>query len=431
MNEQKRELAHPRDQIVMIMERIYGYGMTTTSGGNLSIRDGNGDIWISPAGFDKGSLMPPDVVCVHPDGSITGIHKPSSELPFHRAIYEARPDVGAILHAHPAALVSFSVVRKVPDTRILPTARLICGEVGYAPYDLPGSAALGEKIARVFGDGFNTVLLENHGIACAGQSLLEAFQRFETLDFCARLIIESGRIGAPHNLSDEQLSFIKGTSHLLPEFDPPVASSREREMRASMSRLIGRAYDQMLFTSTEGTFSARLDPESFLITPYGIDRKDLRAQDIVLIHRGTRERGKVPSRSVLLHEKIFARHPEVNAVLIAHPPNVMAFGVAHVKFDSRTIPESYVMLRDVPLLKFGMQYTEREKMAELIGPATPIAIIENDCVIVTGRTLLEAYDRLEVAEFSAKAIIAARSVGPVVPISDEQVAELKSAFGIG
>jgi L-fuculose-phosphate aldolase len=430
MIDQKRELLHPRDQIVMIMQRIYGYGMTTTSGGNLSIRDENGDIWISPAGFDKGSLSPQDVVCVHPDGKVSGIHKPSSELPFHRAIYDARSDAHAILHAHPPALVSFSVVRTVPDTRILPTARMVCGEVGYAPYDLPGSSALGDKIAKVFGEGYNTVLLENHGIACTGDSLFEAFQRFETLDFCARLILESGRIGTPHNLAEEQLSFIKGTSHLLPEFDPPAASSRERELRSSMSGLISRAYDQMLFTSTEGTFSARLGRDAFLITPYGVDRKYLAPSDIVLIHRGMRERTRVPSRSVLLHEKIYARHPEVNAVIIAHPPNVMAFGVAHVKFDSRTIPESYVMLRDVPLLKFGMQYTEREKMAELIGPSTPIVIIENDCVMVVGKTLLEAYDRLEVAEFSAKAIIAARSVGPVSPISDEQVVELKAAFGI-
>ena len=430
MNEQKRALLHPRDQIVMIMQRIYGYGMTTTSGGNLSIRDENGDIWISPAGYDKGSLSPHDVVCVHPDGKVSGVHKPSSELPFHTAIYEARPDVRAILHAHPPALVSFSLVRTVPDTRILPTARMLCGEVGYAPYDVPGSSALGDKIAKVFGEGYNTVLLENHGIACAGVSLFEAFQRFETLDFCARLIVESGRIGTPHNLAEDQLSFIKGTSHLLPEFDPPAASSRERELRSTMSLLISRAYEQMLFTSTEGTFSARLDREAFLITPYGADRKYIEASDIVLIHRGMRERGKVPSRSVLLHEKIYARHPDLNAVIIAHPPHVMAFGVAHVKFDSRTIPESYIMLRDVPLLKFGMQYTEREKMAELIGPDTPIAIIENDCVIVTGLTLLEAYDRLEVAEFSAKAIISARSIGPISPISDTQVAELKAAFGI-
>jgi L-fuculose-phosphate aldolase len=65
------------------MERIYGYRMTTTSGGNLSLLDDNGDIWITPAGVDKGSLTRFDIVCVKPDGTIAGNHKPSSEYPFH------------------------------------------------------------------------------------------------------------------------------------------------------------------------------------------------------------------------------------------------------------------------------------------------------------------------------------------------------------
>ncbi|MDX9938927.1 MAG: class II aldolase/adducin family protein, partial [Sphaerochaetaceae bacterium] len=94
-------LLHPADQLVMIMDRIYRRGMTTTSGGNLSIRDEAGCVWITPAGIDKGSLTRQDIVCVLPDGTVKGAHKGSSELPFHLAIYEARPDLHAILHAHP------------------------------------------------------------------------------------------------------------------------------------------------------------------------------------------------------------------------------------------------------------------------------------------------------------------------------------------
>ena len=247
---QNRDLVHPRDRIVEIMQRIYGYSMTTTSGGNLSIRDENGDIWISPAGTDKGSLAPHDIVCVHPDGSTTGPHRPSSEYPFHKAVYDERPDVKAIVHAHPPALVAFSLAGEVPDTRILPKARLICGEVGFAPYELPGSEELGRSIASVFSRGHDTVVLENHGIVCSGATLFEAFQRFETLDFCARLSIKARRVGTPHALSEEQLAFIKGDSHLVPEFETEPASSRERELRTAMVRLIRRAYDQMLFTST-------------------------------------------------------------------------------------------------------------------------------------------------------------------------------------
>ena len=105
------EMLHPADQIVMIMNRIYHNGMTTMSGGNLSIMDDDGVMWISPSGIDKGSLRREDIMRVLPDGSIEGRHKPSSEYPFHRAIYKARPDLKAVLHAHPPTLVAFSVVR--------------------------------------------------------------------------------------------------------------------------------------------------------------------------------------------------------------------------------------------------------------------------------------------------------------------------------
>ena len=88
---------HPADQLVMLMDRIYSYGMTTTSGGNLSILDDNGDIWITPGGIDKGTLTRADIIQVKPDGTVIGIHKPSSEFPVHERIYRARPDIKGIL----------------------------------------------------------------------------------------------------------------------------------------------------------------------------------------------------------------------------------------------------------------------------------------------------------------------------------------------
>ena len=201
----KFNMMHPADQIVTIMDRIYNYGMTTTSGGNLSIRDENGDVWISPSGVDKGTLRREDIVCVKPDGTIIGIHKPSVELPFHLDAYKIRPDVNAVLHAHPPALVSFSIVRKIPNTNIIPNASLICGEIQIAPYAVPGSAKLGENIANVFKKGVNVVMMENHGVVIAGKDLFSAFMSFETLDFCARLEINAARLGTPKPLSDKYI----------------------------------------------------------------------------------------------------------------------------------------------------------------------------------------------------------------------------------
>src|SRR5215469_5755203 len=77
---------HPRDEILQSMERIYRYRMTTTSGGNLSIQEAPGDLWITPARLDKGALRRDDIVCVKPDGRIEGTRKPSSELPIHQDI---------------------------------------------------------------------------------------------------------------------------------------------------------------------------------------------------------------------------------------------------------------------------------------------------------------------------------------------------------
>src|SRR6476646_446944 len=96
---------HPRDEILQAIGRIYRYRMTTTSGGNLSIREENGDIWITPARVDKSALTRDDIVLVRVDGSWEGRRQPSSELPLHLAIYRARPDLYGIVHAHPTALV--------------------------------------------------------------------------------------------------------------------------------------------------------------------------------------------------------------------------------------------------------------------------------------------------------------------------------------
>lgn len=423
------DILHPADQIIMIMQRIYGYGMTTTSGGNLSIIDDNGDIWITPGGVDKGSLTRKDIIRVKPDGTIIGEHKPSSEFPFHQLVYKKRPDLKAVLHAHPPALVAFSIVRKIPDIFLLPNVQAICGDVGMAEYGLPGSIELGEKIAEVFDQGINTVMLENHGIVVGAKNLFEAFMAFETLDFTARLEVKANRIGKPRSLTAQQIELQRNKQHVeMEEFIPDNFSSFEREARREMCLLIQRAYDQCLFTSSQGTFSQRLDGDSFLITPYGLDRKYMDAGDIVRIERNHKEAGKTPSRSVLLHKYIYEKHPHINSVIIAHAPNIMAFAVTDESFDSRTIPESYILLRDTPKFPFGSAFMEPENLAAAFTKDVPVVLVENDCVIATGNNLLNAFDRLEVAEYSAKAVIASKSIGDIVIIDNEKVEHLKKAF---
>ena len=305
------ELLHPADQLVMIMNRIYYYGMTTTSGGNLSIRDDNGDIWITPSGIDKGNLTRADMCQVKPDGTVIGPHKPSVELPFHSEIYRRRPDLKGILHAHPPTLVAFSLARKIPDISLIPNASEVCGKVTYAKYEVPGSKKLGEYIAAEFEKGYNTVMMENHGVVIGHKDLFSAFMAFETLDFCGRLEIDAKKLGTPRNLTEEQIDIDRSiTSPSLDEFIPGSHSSEENAARRDLCEFIHRSYDQRLFTSTQGTFAVRLSDGSFLTTPYNKDRKYLESEDIVHIKHGMREMGKKPSRATRLLEEIFDTHDD-------------------------------------------------------------------------------------------------------------------------
>jgi len=408
------------------MERIYRYRMTTTSGGNLSIRDANGEIWITPARVDKGSLRREDIVCVRADGCREGLHPPSSELPFHQAIYQQRPDLGGIVHAHAVALVAFSVCGRVPDTRLFPQARHVCGEAGFAPYALPGSAALGENIARTFAGGFNCVVLENHGVVCAGENLQRAFERFETLEFTAKTIIKASQMGEVRYLNDKQVAQRQGI--VMPQFTPGPAGAEEQELRRELADFLQRGYRQRLLISTEGSFSARLADGSMLITSSRVDRSAIGIGDMVLVRGEAAETGRLPSRAARLHAAIYQRHPTVRAIVNALPVNATAFSVTGVPLDSRTIPESYLFLKDVARVPFGEQYEDGQAVAERLSPENPVALIENDGVLVCGTSVLDAFDRLEVLETTAEALINSRSLGKVVPMSDAVIAELTAAF---
>ncbi|SFB39049.1 L-fuculose-phosphate aldolase [Cohnella sp. OV330] len=422
----------PADQIIEMIGRIYRFGMTTTSGGNLSVLDGDGDIWITPAGVDKGSLRREDIVRVRADGSHQGLHKPSSEFPFHQAIYRARPDLRAVVHAHPPALVSFSIVRKVPNVDMLPGEREICGEVGIAPYALPGSAQLGANIAAVFAEGKRCVMLENHGIVVGGDTLADAYKAFETLEFCARMEIQASSLGRPRSLTPAQQALAAAAVAALPVL--PARSvpmpTAEREARVGMRDFIRRSYEQRLFTSTQGTFSVKLADDAFLITPHGLDRKYLEPEDLVLVRDGLAEQGKQPSRSVLLHRAIYAQQPHVGSVLVAHSPYTMAFALTDRPFESKTIPEAYILLRGMPKLPFESVYASVEETAARFTPDVPLALVDNNCVIATGSSLLNAFDRLEVAEYSAKSIIEAANLGAIVHMDDASIKDIETAFGL-
>jgi L-fuculose-phosphate aldolase len=421
------------------MRRIYRLRMTTTSGGNLSIRDPGGDIWITPAGVDKGRLRPADIVCAHPDGTRTGLHRPSSEFPFHREIYRRRPDLGAIVHAHPGALVAFSICRRLPDTRVQSLAHTLCGKIACAPYACPGSEQLGQNIAATFATGADCVLLENHGVVIGGRDLQEAFQRFETLEFVAQTLAKAAALGTIHPLPDDQLAERPLPSPApLPDAAP---SNREKELRAQLCAFVHRSYEQRLLISTVGAFSARLDDTRlddtrldeprFVITPRRRDRLELEPAGLVRATLDACELGKHPSRNALLHAHIYRQNPGIGAIINAQPLHACAYSMTRTPLVTRTIPESYIVLNDVPMLPYHCAVADAARLAAEVSLAKrPVLLVENEGALVVGKNILDAYDRLEVLEATCEALFISRPLGPLVPMPPDAIAELNRVFNV-
>lgn len=420
---------HPGNQIVTVIDKIYKDGLTTTSGGNISMMDDEGTIWITPAGVDKGSLHPSDIMCIKKDGSISGKHKPSSEFPFHKAIYDIRPDIKAIIHAHPPALVSFSIVRETPNTNVFAKAKQVCGPIGYAKYELPGSKALGSLIAEEFSKGYKAIIMENHGTVVGGGNIIDALQRFETLELTAKTIIYGNTLGKSNYLTDQQINeFESQVPAVLPEMEHVVYPPDEQKKRAEICAIVHRACKQGLMISSCGTVSTRWRGNDFLITPSDVARWNLEAEDIVQIKDGKREPGKLPSRATWLHQEIYKQMPSVNSIILTQSPYLMAFGVTNSIFDVRTIPESWIFLQDVPSLPFGLHHQKMPLILDNLKSGHTAMIIRNDSVLFTGNELLQTFDYLEVAELSAKSLVMSASIGKLHPINDQQIGDLKRVF---
>lgn len=420
---------HPADQIVMFMQRVYDKKLTSMSGGNLSVRDNEGNIWITPASIDKGSLTRRDIICVRPNGDCEGPHAPSSELPFHRSVYKLRPDLNAVLHAHPPALVAFSVVRRLPELNLTPTVRYMCNNIKMAAYAIPGSQALSAEVGKVFEQGCNIALLENHGVCVGAADMLTAFQQFETLNYAAELEALATRRGEIRPLSETACQMSKtNVCSELRNVSPQPCSSEELAARRDLIALIRRSYKMGLFTAAQGTYSTRLSDGSFIITPLHADPAYLEADDLVRIQDGAKEPGKTPDADVLLHQKIYDKNPKIGAIAFAQPVHSMVFAVTDMPFDTRMIPESYILLRDVKRIPFEAAYQNLDDVAAEFDNAHPVLLVENKSVMVTGASMLQVFDRLEVMEMTAASILDAQALGTIAHIPSDEIAALKTAF---
>ena len=200
-----------RDEVILVCRRLYERGLVAGPDGNVSVRQEDGSILVTPSGLSKVDVTPEDLVVVTLDGRVLeGRHAPSSELRMHLRIYQRRPDVDAVVHAHPPAATGFAVAGEAFVAPVLPEVILQLGEVPLVPYATPGSDALADAFEPFLAshDGF---LMANHGATTVAPTLTTALQRMESLEHGARILLAARALGRVNELSAADVRSLRAT----------------------------------------------------------------------------------------------------------------------------------------------------------------------------------------------------------------------------
>ena len=204
--------AEARALILEIGRRMYDKNFCAANDGNISCRAEDGNFWVTPSGVSKGFMTEEMLVKVDAAGNIlekNGDYKISSEIKLHLKVYEERPDMNAVVHAHPPVSTAFACARKPLNKPVVTEAVLILGEVPVAPFAVPGTPELAETIVPHV-HGHAACLLANHGALTWGKDLIQAYYRLETTEYYANMMVLTGEMPVPvHVLDEEELKAVE------------------------------------------------------------------------------------------------------------------------------------------------------------------------------------------------------------------------------
>ncbi len=196
-----------KKQICAIGKRIYDRGMVAANDGNISVKLNDNEFLCTPTGVSKGFMTPEYICKVDKDGKVLQANagfKPSSEIKMHMRVYKERPDVGAVVHAHPMYATGFAIAG-IPLTQpIMPEAVIALGCVPIAEYGTPSTEEIPDAVSKYL-QSFDAVLLENHGALAFSDNLLNAYHKMESVEFYAHLLYISKQLGGPKELNDKQV----------------------------------------------------------------------------------------------------------------------------------------------------------------------------------------------------------------------------------
>ena len=200
----KTEESLLRASIVEAGRRLYQKGMVAANDGNLSCRLEEGLILITPTGVCKGDLDPDQLLVVDAEGRVVrGSLRPTSEMKMHLAVYRNRPDVEAVVHAHPPRATAFAVARIPMDRVSLPEVVFSLGRIALAEYGTPSTDEIPDSIQRHI-PTCDAILLSNHGALTVGTSVMDAYFKMETLEHFADISLSARLLGGAVYLDEEQ-----------------------------------------------------------------------------------------------------------------------------------------------------------------------------------------------------------------------------------
>ena len=199
-----------RAALVACGRRLDALGFAPATDGNVSARLGSGRFLLTPAGREKGSLTPEEVLVVDLEGRVVeGAGRPSTETPMHLLCYRRRHDVGGVVHAHPPFATAFAAAGVALDAPVMPEIVLTVGTVPLVPFATPGT----EELARALEpwvDGHDAFLLASNGVLTLGRDVREALHRMERVEHLAKVTLAARILGGPRALTDDQVVSILG-----------------------------------------------------------------------------------------------------------------------------------------------------------------------------------------------------------------------------
>ena len=199
-----------REQLSHHALRVHERGFATATNGNISVRTGPDECLISPSGCSLGEVAPADFVLVDGRGQPRdrGAAHPSAEVRMHLAVYAERPDVEAVLHAHPPIAIALSIAGHTLEAPFIPEVVVSLGRIPTLPYTLPASAETAEAV-RTAVRKHDALLLERHGTVTVGASLREAYLKLETVEHAAHVIWLARQVGEAHPLAEPDLERLR------------------------------------------------------------------------------------------------------------------------------------------------------------------------------------------------------------------------------